>query len=83
MDKPPSSPTAERSARKERQQRETNNTKENVRPKSKDGVVGEKPSAAWSAMNATQPVVISTENKRLKALEVARARLAARGRVVS
>lgn len=110
---PPSSPTVERSAaKKERQQRvamgsqnnnnTNNNTKENIRPKSKDGGA-EKPSAAWGAMSHVQlppPVpVVSGENgsnnnnnnnnnnsiniKRLKALELARARLAARGRNVS
>ncbi|KAI5365448.1 Putative spindle pole body-associated protein cut12 [Septoria linicola] len=79
MNKPPPSPTAERSARKELR-RAAVDTKENVspinRPKSKDGA--EKPSAAWSAMNA--PAFV---DKRQKALEKARERLASRGRIVS
>ncbi|KAF2212008.1 hypothetical protein CERZMDRAFT_97926 [Cercospora zeae-maydis SCOH1-5] len=95
----PPSPTVERSFRKElRRTTAALNTKENVsptgRPKSKDGPGGaEKPSAAWTAMSA--PVLASTganvnataaekENeKRQRALEKARERLAARGRIVS
>ncbi|CAK1366233.1 unnamed protein product [Cercospora beticola] len=100
----PPSPTVERSVRKElRRTTAALDTKENVsptgRPKSKDGPgLKEKPSAAWSAMNA--PVLTSTvmtsnaanfaanaaekeKDKRQRALEKARERLASRGRIVS
>ncbi|KAM3417686.1 hypothetical protein BST61_g5921 [Cercospora zeina] len=96
----PPSPSVERSVRKElRRTTAALDTKENVsptgRPKSKDGPAGaEKPSAAWTAMNA--PVLTSTggsninanaaereKEKRQRALEKARERLASRGRIVS